>query len=129
MEEELRALLRADPGIAALAPGGVHWGARPQGGALPVLVLHLIDASEGATLQGGDGLETGRVQVDAWAGDLGAAIRLRRAVHRLLHGHRGGGFDSIFEDGRRVDRAGGTNDADRPWRASADFFTNWSSET
>ncbi|OWU77601.1 DUF3168 domain-containing protein [Marinibacterium profundimaris] len=125
MEDELRALLRGAPAVSALAIGGVHWGARPQGRPLPAVVLHLIGGGEGATLKGGDGLEICRVQVDAWAPEPGEAMALRRAVTGLLHGYAGGGFRGIFEDGRRMDRQGGTNEAQRPWRASVDFVTNW----
>lgn len=125
MEEEFRALLQAAPTVTALAPGGVHWGERPQGSPLPAVVLHVIDGAEGATLQGTDGLDVGRVQVDAWALAQTDAIRLRRAIESLLHGYRGGGFRGIFADGRRGDRATGSNEDERPFRAQVDFITNW----
>ncbi|WP_121062206.1 tail completion protein gp17 [Chachezhania antarctica] len=125
MEEELRTVLMGSAAVTALAIGGVHWVERPQGGALPALVLHLVGGGEGATLAGGDGLEVCRVQVDAWGVTPGEAIRLRRAVTGLLHGYAGGGFRGIFEDGRRLDQAGGTNEEQRPFRASVDLVTNW----
>tara|TARA_R110002020_G_scaffold131911_1_gene294787 strand:- start:2772 stop:3155 length:384 start_codon:yes stop_codon:yes gene_type:complete len=125
MEDELVDLLMAAPAVSALIGARVYWGERPQGGDLPAIVLHLVGGGEGATLSGGDGLEICRVQVDAWSATPRGSIDLRRAITRTLQGYAGGGFRGIFEDGRRMDRAGGTNEEQRPWRASVDFVTNW----
>ncbi|WP_417723957.1 tail completion protein gp17 [Salipiger sp.] len=76
MEEELRAMLRAETAVAALVGARVYWGERPQGDPLPAVVLTVVDDREGSTLSGGDGLFLGMVQADCYALDLGAAKRL-----------------------------------------------------
>ncbi|MEH6834810.1 tail completion protein gp17 [Falsihalocynthiibacter arcticus] len=125
MEEELRALLIADPGVASFAAARVNWGAHPQGRPYPGLVLHLIGNREGLTLTGPDGLFEGRVQVDCLAMSFGGATLLSRAVIALLHGYRGGGFRLVEHDAARSNRVGANNEADRPFLVSLDFLTNW----
>lgn len=125
MEEELRALLLADAAIAALVGRRVDWTSRPQGNALPAIVLHLIDGAEGYTLQGRDGLFRGRVQVDCWGDTARQAKMTARAVIGLLAGYRGGGFQGVFHVSGADDRAGGSNEADRPFRSRLDFTMNW----
>ena len=126
MEEELRALLLATSAITSLTGTRIDWGATAQGETGTRLVLWVIDGAEGVTLDGGDGLFQGRVQVDCYGDSYGAAALLSRAVVALLHGHRGGGFQGIFHESTRSTREGGTNEAYRPFRASLDFIVNWS---
>jgi hypothetical protein len=126
MEEELRAVLLANAGVAALVPpANVNWGSHPQGLALPGIVLNTIGDAEGYTMTGPDGLSQGRVQVDCYGTSYGQAKELSRAVIAALSGYRGGGFQGVFRVGTRDGREGGTNEATRPSRVSLDFTTHW----
>ena len=125
MEEAIRARLLATAAVTAICSTRINWGSHPQGHALPGIVLQRISGAEGATLQGRDGLDVGRVQVDAWALDYGAAKTLARAVVASLHGHRTAPFQGVFHEATREEREGGSNEADRPYRVSLDFIVNW----
>lgn len=128
MEETLLALLASSAAITAIAPATrINWGAHPQGAALPGLVLNVIDDAEGLHLKGKDGLSQGRVQIDCYAMTFGQAKLLSRAVRNALHGYRGGGFRLVEHVSARDSREGGTNEAERPFRVSLDFNTNWRS--
>lgn len=126
MEEELLALLAADAAVAALVGTRIEWGARRQGAAMPDILLRRIGGGPGETLAGTDGLVVTRVQVDCYAATYAQALAVGRAVEAALHAHRGGGFQGVFLAGRREEREGGTNEADRPFRQSLDFIVNWS---
>lgn len=128
MEEELRALLLADATVAGIAGDRVNFGAHPQGAALPALVLSNVSDNAALTMQGAHGMVEARVQVDCYALTYGAAKTLGRAVHQLLHAHRGGGFLFIEYAGGRDGREGGANEAERAFRVSMDFLTSWRPE-
>lgn len=125
MEEAFLALLTSSAAVSAIAGARINWGAHPQGQALPGIVLTVIDDAEGHNYQGSDGLSRGRVQVDCWALTYAQAKLCGRAVRGLLDGYAGGQFDGIFLAAQREGREGGTNEADRPFRCSLDFMTNW----
>ena len=128
MEEELRALLLADPAIAGLVEDRIDWGERPQGAPYPAIVMNVIGNIEGHHMNGPDGLFQGRVQLDCYGLTYGAAKALSRAVISLLHCHRAGGFRLITHVASREDRAGGSNEAERPYRVGLDFETAWKAE-
>lgn len=125
MEEEFQAILLANSGVTAIAGTRVDWLTRVQGQGWPSLVLNLIGAAEGLTYVGPDGLQRGRVQVDCYALTYAGAKGLARAVVARLNGYRGGRFLGIFHEQTREDREGGSNEAERPFRVSLDFMTNW----
>ena len=120
MEEELRAVLKADPAVMALA-NFVEWGAAPRGATLPGLVLNVISDLDDYGLEGATGRRSARIQVDAYADSYGAAKRLGRSVRARLSGYAGGRLDGVFLAGSRDGREGGTNEAVRPYRCSLDF--------
>jgi hypothetical protein len=126
MEEQLRALLLAATGVTALASTRVNFGEHPQGQPLPAVVLNTVQDAEGHDLEGVDDLSQGRVQIDCYAATYGAAKLLARAVRGALDGYKGGDFMGVFLVSARDGREGGTNEADRPFRVSMDFLTNWS---
>ena len=126
MEEAFRAILLATSGVTSIATSGrINFGSHPQGAAYPAIVLNTIDDSGGHTLTGADGLAVGRVQVDCYADIYGAAKLLSRAALAALNAYQGGNFSGIFHAGSRDGREGGSNEADRPYRVSLDFITNW----
>lgn len=127
MEEQLRAILLASSPVAAIVGARINWGAHPQGTALPALVLNVISDEDGLTLKCRDGLFVGRVQVDCYAVAYGGAKLLSRSVRDTLQAYRGGGFRLIAHEATRDSREGGSNEAERPFRVSLDFNTNWRS--
>ncbi|MGR3813406.1 MAG: DUF3168 domain-containing protein [Cognatishimia activa] len=128
MEEEFRALLVGSAAVAAICGDRINFGENPQGEGLPAIVLNVISAAEGETLGGTDNLSQGRVQVDCYGHDYGTAKRLARAAKNTLSAYRGGGFQGIFHEDSRDNREGGSNEAERPFRVSMDFLTNWSED-
>lgn len=125
MEEEFRALLIADPTVAAQAEGRVNYVTHPQGQPLPAIVLNLVSDAEQYTLDGRDRLTDARIQVDCYGDVYGDAKRLSRAAQDLLSGYRGGKFQGIFHVGSRDGREGGSNEVERPYRTSMDFIVRY----
>lgn len=103
MEAALLALLRADPAVAAAAPGGLDWWRHPQPGAAPgpYAVLFVISDQEETGLQAPSGLSRARVQIDAYAQDYLGAATLSRALRHRLSGHSDRRFPGIFFAARR----------------------------
>lgn len=126
MEELIRSLLKGDAGVSALVAGRVNFGTRPQGQALPAIVLNTVSDIEGALIAAPDGLSRARIQVDCYAIDYGPAKLLSRAVKSVLHGYSGDGIQGVFHAGSRDGREGGTNEAIRPYRVSLDFTLTYS---
>ena len=124
MERQLRALLRADPAIAAIT-AHINWGAHPTGLPWPAAVLTVISDTQGYTLDGPDGLSAIRVQIDCYAATYDAAKDRSRAIRAKLSGYSGGQFQGVFLAGLRDGREGGTNEADRPFRVSMDFMVHF----
>jgi len=126
MEEAFRAVLLASSGVTALVPAArINFVAHPQGAAKPYIVLHTIGGAEGMTMQGPDGLSQGRVQVDCYAPGYGQAKQVSRAVVAALHGYSGAGLRLVEHVATRDSREGGANEAERLFRVSLDFLTNW----
>jgi hypothetical protein len=102
MRADLRALLAAAPGVPA-----VYWSERPQGSALPAVVLSRISEFRLRSLDGVARLAETRVQADVWAETTMGAGAVADAVSAALSGFMGvrGGtrFHAIFPDGVRDD--------------------------
>ena len=64
MEAALIAKLLATAGVTALVSTRINWGRRPQGSALPCIVLHRIDGTPDVHHGGRSGLVSSRVQVE-----------------------------------------------------------------
>lgn len=105
MEEDLRALLLSNPGVAATVGQRVTWTKRPQGSPLPAIVLHLIDSVPTYTLDGDTGHRNSRVQVDCYGEMYADAKGTARAVSSALSGFKGtvGGtnFQGVFQESSR----------------------------
>jgi len=84
MEAALIAKLLATSGITALVSTRVNWVRRPQGSALPCIVLHRIDGTPDVHHGGRSGLVQSRVQVDCWAASYGSAKAIARAVETAV---------------------------------------------
>ena len=91
MEAALRAYLLADGGLSALVQK-IAWFERPQGSALPVIVLQKVTIDRGYTFAGPDGLHGESVQFDIWGLSAGAVLTIRDALIAVLEtpGAQGG---------------------------------------
>lgn len=127
MEEEIRALLLATGGVTNLCGTRINFGERPQGQALPALVLNTVSATEGLHMNG-KGPHDARIQVDCYATTPRARTLLARAVLARLNAYRGGGFLFIEHADTRDTREGGTNEVTRTYRAGMDFLVTWRAE-
>ena len=126
MEDELRALLRADAAVLTAAQGRVNWGAHPQASPWPGVVLSVVSDREGYHAAGRDGLSVARVQADCYAASYTAARTLARAVRACLTGHRGGAMRAVFHEASRdMGREEGASEEARPFRVSDDFMIHW----
>jgi hypothetical protein len=88
MEKALRDYLLADTAITAVIDDRVHYVQRPQGGALPALVLTVISSVPAYEYTGAAPLVAARVQIDAYAAKYDAAKELARLVVARLGGQR-----------------------------------------
>ncbi len=128
MEEELRALLRADPATVAASGGRVNWIEHPQGQPWPGLVLTVASEAERTDYRGRGGLVQFRVQADAYAPSYAGAKALARAARACLAGHRAGRFRSVLLDvARDMGREGDAVEAGRPFRIALEFLIQWRS--
>ena len=84
MEAALITKLLASAGVTALVSARINWSRRPQGAALPAIVLHRIDGAPDVHHAGASGLVTSRVQVDCWAATYGSAKAIARAVETAI---------------------------------------------
>jgi len=106
MPADFRSLLLADAGVSSVVGSRISWGVRPQGSALPAIVMHLIDAPVIYHLSGEGGPKESRIQIDCLAfGTLLNAMIVGDAVSLALSGYSGtvGGtqFQGIFQDSAR----------------------------
>lgn len=93
-EQALRRRLLADAAVVEMVSARVFWRVRPQGAALPCIVLTLISDPQPQTLEGFQPRRESRVQVDCWAdgGDAAApetratVVALRKAAIAALAG-------------------------------------------
>jgi len=126
MEQAFRALLTGSAAVTALVPvARINWGAHPQGQPVPAIVLTVVSGAEGLNMQGGDGVLAGRVQVDCYAATYSGVKAVARAVQGVLHAHSDASLRLVAHVGTRDSRESGSNEADRPYRVSLDFQTQW----
>lgn len=80
MKADFRALLRSNPTVVALAPGGIAWGIRQQGSTGGYIVLQQISKTQDYGVNGRLLPTRYRVQVDCYSltaeavEDMGAAV-------------------------------------------------------
>lgn len=125
MEEALRAYLLAQTAIANLVAARIHWGMRPQGEALPGIVLGVVSRLPVARHSGPAGLSEARIQIDAYGATYAQARGLARALRAALsvRAFEQGGvkFQGAFQLGERDLSEAGATEATRVFRVSLDF--------
>jgi hypothetical protein len=123
METALRTLLVGDAGVAALIGTRVSWVERPQGSALPAIVLTRVSTIRQYVHGGQSELVESRVQADCWAASYAAAKAVEAAVLAALSGYAGGIFNAIFAESARD--GGRENDGPEAiYRVSVDFLVH-----
>jgi hypothetical protein len=122
MEEDLRSFLLGGHAI----PQNIHYVVRPQGSAIPVIILTRISFVPFYTMDGADGLAMSRVQADVYASTWTEAKAVTRALAERVSGYRGIVGSTVFQlieiDGERDYFDAGSNDADRFFRVSSDLM-------
>lgn len=103
MEEALRALMKADPGIVTACSAKVEWGAQPQDAVAPFITLHRISGGRAVTLTSLAGCDEARVQVECWGPTYLAAKTAARAAVSLLSGYRSATFRRVVIDSESDD--------------------------
>ncbi|WP_085025290.1 tail completion protein gp17 [Ensifer aridi] len=126
MEAALTALLLGDARVKQLAGSKVHWVRAPQGSTPAYAVLQVVSSNTDYHAQGASGLESARVQIDAYAESFLASKRLSDAILAVLSGYRGT-FSGVrlqagFVDGRRDFPASSSGDVTPLFRRSADII-------
>lgn len=84
MEASLIAKLLATAGVTALVGQRINWSRRPQGQALPAIVLTRVSGLPDVHHAGASGLVESRVQVDCWGASYGSAKAVARAVEAAV---------------------------------------------
>jgi uncharacterized protein DUF3168 len=126
MEEAIIAKLLADGGVSGIVGARVFPGSRPQGSALPALVLNRISGGPEYADDGEVGLEQARIQIDCWAATYAGAKLLARAAAAALSAFEGTVGATTFQwielDIERDLREGGGDATDYPFRTALDFL-------
>lgn len=122
MEETLAALLLTDTAVAAIAGNRVNWSDRPQGSALPAVVLHRVSGGRDYHMAGPSGFVRSRVQADCWALTYKDAVQLSRAVRVALSGYSSGDMQGAFIEAERQSVEKEADGAQRFFRVSLDFM-------
>lgn len=124
MEADLIARLLATAGVTALVSTRINWSRRPQGSALPAIVLHRIDGAPDVHHGGASGLVVSRVQADCWGVSYGSAKAVARAIETAITAQTftqgATRFDLILIDSERDDTS---DQSDTPlFRTSLDLM-------
>lgn len=125
MEAALIAKLLATAGVTALVSTRINWSRRPQGAALPAIVLQRISGTPDVHHAGASGLVVSRVQVDCWAASYGSAKAVARAVETAITAQTftqgATRFDVILIDSERDDS---TDETTPLFRTSLDLMVH-----
>lgn len=98
MEDDFRALLAADDGIAAMTGTRIYWGRRSQStSVLPAIVLARVSGVRDYHSLDASGLVQSRVQVDCFAENYGGAKYTARAVRDAINSYSGTVGATVFQ--------------------------------
>jgi hypothetical protein len=89
MEIDFRALLAADPEVAADVGTRIYPSTFAQATGDPCIRYQLVSGVVGLHMQGSDGLDEATMQVDIRGLTAASVFKVRDAVRTLLHGFRG----------------------------------------
>jgi hypothetical protein len=126
VEKGIIAKLLATSGVTSLCSDRIYPGSVPQADPLPAVVVNKISGAPLYTDDGQAGLQSDRVQVDAWAASFLASKTISDAFKAALSGFSGsaGGVTIEFAmiENERDDREGGSNASEYRFRSSVDFI-------
>ena len=125
MEAALIAKLLATAGVTNLVSTRINWSRRPQGAALPAIVLQRVSGTPDVHHAGASGLVVSRIQVDCWAASYGSAKAVARAVETAVTAQTftqgATRFDVILIDSERDDS---TDETTPLFRTSLDLMVH-----
>lgn len=101
--------------IAALPGTHVVFGALPAGAGFPAIVLNIVAETAQHSHSGESDLHNYLVQLDCYAGTYAGAEDLYRQAHQVMQP------PLAFLEVARRSRETGANEAERPFRVSADY--------
>jgi hypothetical protein len=131
MEEALTAILLADARLSQVVGNRVHWDVAPQGAVRPYVILQVVSSSADTTASGRSGMETARVQIDAYGEQKFAVTRIVRFAFEALERARGPRgevtIQGVFFDSARDLPASGASGAPQLFRRSTDINIIWHS--
>lgn len=115
MEESLIQTLIAAPSLSGLLAGRIYWNKRPQGSALPALVLHKISPGKGYTMKGAMRTTDPLVQMDCIGLTYGSVKAVERGLIAAFGALAAAPFQGAFIEGGREtvepsDSAGGESE-------------------
>lgn len=84
MEAALIAKLLASAGVTALVSTRINWLRRPQGSALPAVVLTRVSGQPDYHHGGASGLSVSRIQADCYGVTYGSAKAVARAIEAAV---------------------------------------------
>lgn len=126
MEEALRSLIAANPGVSAKVASRIYWGLAPQKVTGDYIRMSVISGPRDYHMQGDSGLVAKRVQCDCWASTALAAKQIARALVAAVTGYSGAQssvtFQSIFIDSERDDYESKTGDVATRFRTIIDLI-------
>jgi len=126
MMQDLIARMSANAGLTALVGTRIHANVRPQGGALPAIVLRIISDVTDQAMSGPTNYRQTRVQAECYGPTYAAAYAVRNAIRAALDGWSGTQgatqFHGVFAEGERDDFLAGNNEPDRHHRAQFDLM-------
>jgi hypothetical protein len=128
MEAALIAKLLASTAVTNLVSVRINWSRRPQGAALPCIVLQRVSGLPDVHHAGASGLVVSRVQVDCWGASYGSAKAVARAVETAITAQTftqgATRFDVILIDSERDDS---TDETTPLFRTSLDLMVHHAS--
>lgn len=126
MEELLRALLLADPGVSASLGTRIWWGRNPQGVSTTpnYAILQVIGKDTDYHMQGPSGYFQSRVQIDLYSADYSIAKIAARSIVAKLSGFKDDFFMGIFADTERDLPATDPGQVTNLFRVSVDFMVH-----
>lgn len=108
-EADFRTFLLGSGALAAAVGPRVVWGELPDGDARPIVCLWTTTSYPDVTMDGPNGLDSRRIQIDCWGMTLEQAKALDEAIRIRVAGFRGtvGGtdFKGIFIVNRSEERS------------------------
>lgn len=131
MEAAVTSLLLNDPRLSQLIGDRVYWDIARQAAAKPYLILQAMSPIIDKTMAGRSGLETWRIQADAYAETKFSCVKIARFAFEALEAARGPRegitIQGVFFDSSRDLLAEASTSKAPLFRRSTDIIIIWHS--